>query len=77
MLEASLHWAVDGRSDSDGSLAVIAEPLRTTEPFLCEVHLPEGTSQSRVRLWLLTHQGERAAETFVDVVVADQALIPD
>jgi beta-galactosidase/beta-glucuronidase len=75
MLEASLHWALDGRSDSDGSLAVIAEPLRTTEPFLCEVHLPEGTSQSRVRLWLLTHQGERAAETFVDVVIADPALI--
>lgn len=76
-LEGSLHWGLDAHSNSDASVPVVAEPLRPTEPFECEVYLPVGTNQGRVRIWLVSDQGQRIAETFVDVVVAHQGSIPD
>jgi hypothetical protein len=41
--------------------------MNPTKPVECHVEIPEGASGARVRFWLLNREGERVAETFVDV----------
>jgi hypothetical protein len=76
-LEASLFWAIDGQPSPSVSLAVNAEPMNPTKPVECRVEVPDGASGARVRFWLLNEQGERVAETFVDVSIGDRSVIPD